>query len=110
MSELNDSESYGVSSGPQPVDPGTIESTVGRVRHSTQHFGRAVSDEMMFYILHSHSCIRAHDQVRTDYRTECPYTKSLGNGIDEARWEGCEDQPVALAVEDGRLVPAEDPR
>lgn len=107
MSEFNDSES----SGPQPVDPGTIESTVGRMRHTTQHFGRAVSDEMMFYILHSHSCIRAHDQTRRDYRTECPYAESLSYGIDEDRWKGYEDRPVALAIdEDGRLVPDQDPR
>ena len=39
------------------VPASEIENIVGRRRHERAHYGRAVSDEEVFYILHSKNCL-----------------------------------------------------
>lgn len=77
------------------VDPSHIEEIVGVIRSPTLHFGRAVSSEGIFYILHSQQC----RDTRTDLR-ECPWSKALDLGIDFP----VEDETLLLSVkEDGTL-------
>lgn len=58
-----------------------IETIVGVQRHSTEHWGRAVSSEQTVYILHSQECRDSGIDLR-----ECPYSLALDNGIDPFDW------------------------
>lgn len=85
------------------VDPDKIEGIVGIERDLKIHYGRAVSSEEMFYILHSWSCRANSRGIRL-----CQFSIALDDyGIDEAVWRGRFDQPVVLGIVDGRLVPEE---
>jgi len=82
----------------EPVSAHEIEQIVGVKRHPSIHFGRAVSDEQLVYVLHSQSC----KDTTADLGT-CPYSVALDEGIDLDRW--VEDTPLAIEIESGRLVP-----
>ena len=85
------------------IDPDHIEQIVGAKRHPTRHIGRADSASQTVYILHADDCA-----ARKTHRplTECKYSRSLDLGIDPARWEGHEDQPVFLGITaEARLIP-----
>jgi hypothetical protein len=81
-----------------------IEAIVGRARHATEHWGRAVSAERRVFLLHSARCRDSGRDLR-----QCPYSLALDDGIDEQLWAGWEDRPVRVAIEvaDGEawLVP-----
>lgn len=83
-----------------PVDPDKIEGIVGITRHPTLHYGRAVSEEQVFYVLHSGECKEREADLR-----DCVYSKALDLGICETFWADHEDRPVALEILQGRLVP-----
>ena len=83
----------------QKVDPTKIEGIVGIERHPTRHFGRAVSSEQVFYILHSADCLEERENLRT-----CPFSFALDRGA-MPQFEGLEDRPVALRVRNGYLIP-----
>lgn len=74
-----------------------IEGIVGAGRHPTEHFGRAVSETQMVYILHSQECFDREDDLR-----DCPYSWALEEGINPSDW--IEDEPVRLRILNGRLV------
>lgn len=74
-----------------------IEEAVGIQRHSTFHYGRAVSAERRVYILHSQECRDHYQDLR-----DCPYSRALDLGITEADWTM--DTPVLLMIWDGRLI------
>ena len=78
-----------------------IERVVGVKRHPRLHYGRAVSDEQVVYILHSQLCYDSAVDLRL-----CAYSRALDHGISSDRWSGYEDKPLVLAIEHGRLVPA----
>ena len=71
---------------------------VGRDRHETEHYGRAVSAEERVYILHSRECFESGRDLR-----QCEFSIAMDLGIDLDRW--VEDQTVLLEIEDGLLVP-----
>lgn len=72
-----------------------IERIVGVERHSTEHWGRAVSAEGRVYILHSRECLDSGRDLR-----ECPYSLALDNGIDPFDWTENEDVPVSLWIDE----------
>ena len=74
---------------------GTIERTVGARRSANEHIGRAVSAEQRVYILHSTACVASGIDLR-----DCEYSRALDLGIDESIWEGREDRPVILRIDD----------
>jgi hypothetical protein len=82
----------------QRVDPTEIEKIVGVERDLTLHYGRAVSDEQMVYILHSKICLDTYSDLR-----KCPFSLALDRGILEDEW--LMDRPLPLTFFDGRLVP-----
>lgn len=82
------------------VDPSKIEGIVGRERHRTEHYGRAVSREQTFYILHSQMCRDTYEDLR-----ECSFSLALDNGIDQSLWADLPDRPVRLGVDHGLLIP-----
>jgi hypothetical protein len=69
-----------------------IERIVGVQRHSTEHWGRAVSAEQRVYILHSQECLDDPDWGLQD----CLFSLALDQGIDLADW--VEDVPVRLDI------------
>lgn len=78
-----------------------IETIVGRERHATAHYGRAVSEEDTLYILHSQHCLETRGDLR-----ECIYSLALDNGLRLRDWGRYVDMPMRLAItETGRLVP-----
>lgn len=77
-----------------------IERIVGITRHRTAHFGRAVSDEQVFYILHSQKCLDSQPDLR-----DCLYSRALDRGIDTWVWSYLQDRPALLNIMNGRLVP-----
>lgn len=81
------------------VHPDEIERIVGRARHLRAHYGRAVSAEQKFYILHSQICLE------DDSIMNCMFSMALARGIDMDEWGDLQDRPVLLQIEDGRLVP-----
>jgi hypothetical protein len=83
------------------VDSDQIEEIVGHARHRRAHYGRAVSSEQQFYILHSSLCKEA-----TNDRLDCEFSEALEDGIDMEVWGRLQDRPVLLAVYEGRLEPA----
>jgi hypothetical protein len=64
------------------VDPTVIEKIVGVRRHSREHYGRAVSAEQTFYILHSQRCLDSGVDLR-----ECVYSVALDEGIKSYVWD-----------------------
>lgn len=74
-----------------------IEKVVGVARDQTHHFGRAVSAEETFYILHSRACFDSTNDLRT-----CEFSKALDFGIDVDFWPL--DEPVELYIVRGRLA------
>ena len=79
-----------------------IEQIVGIKRHTTEHRARAVSAEERVYILHSQECKDRYPDLR-----DCPYSIALDQGIDEDKW--VMDQPVAVQIQGGSLVPEDFP-
>jgi hypothetical protein len=77
-----------------------IERIVGVARHRKAHYGRASSTEQVVYILHSKECLASGIDL-----TYCRFSVALDRGIDERRWLGYEDVPVALGVWNDDLVP-----
>lgn len=77
-----------------------IERIVGTTRNHLTHYGRAVSDEQVVYILHSRKCLDSGIDLR-----RCRYSLALDRGIRREDWDGYEDVAVALAIRDGSLVP-----
>jgi hypothetical protein len=71
-----------------------VEGIVGRTRHPTEHWGRAVSRTREVFILHSVQCRDSGRDLR-----QCPFSLALDDGIDEEIWAGWEDRPVRLAIE-----------
>lgn len=83
------------------VDPTEIEGVVGVQRHATRHYARAVSAVRTVYILHSQRCKDSGIDLR-----ECLFSQALDNGIDDADWDGWEDQPVRVTINRSkRLIP-----
>jgi len=83
------------------VSPSSIEEIVGVKRHRQAHFGRAVSAEQTFYILHSQRCLDSGIDLR-----ECRFSVALDCGIELEVWGKLQDRPVFLSVRQDRLVPA----
>ena len=79
------------------VSPDRIESLVGRVRHATAHYARAVPLDDVVYILHSRACVDAHKKLGRDL-TQCSFSRALDQGIDSAAWEGHELRPERVAI------------
>jgi len=82
------------------VSPSSIEEIVGVKRHSEDHYGRAVSSEQTFYILHSQRCLDGGIDLR-----ECVFSVALDCGIKSFVWDDLQDRPVVLGVWQDRLVP-----
>jgi hypothetical protein len=85
------------------VPAADIERIVGAARHPTEHLGRAVSTEQTVYILHSQKCRDSGIDLR-----DCAFSVALDHGIDMSDWDGWEDQPVTLDIDD-LLVPTPAP-
>lgn len=68
-----------------------IEGIVGRPRHPTQHWGRAVSAEQRVYIMHSQACRDEGLDLR-----QCAYSRALDRGINGENWT--EDVPLQLVI------------
>ena len=77
-----------------------IEQLVGHVRVQRVHYGRAVSDEKMFYVLHSKNCLEENPDLR-----RCVFSVALDAGIDEDLWSRYMDQPMMLSIVAGQLYP-----
>lgn len=77
-----------------------IEDIVGTQRDPDSHYGRANSEEEIFYILHSQACLDSGIDL-----TQCRMSLALSHGLDLEAWEGYEDQPVPLVIRDGWLMP-----
>lgn len=75
------------------VDPEHVEEIVGMERHDWDHYGRAVTDEQKFYILHPRECLKRGTDLRL-----CHYSRALDAGINEVTWEGYKDRTVRLAT------------
>jgi hypothetical protein len=72
-----------------------IEAIVGVRRHVSEHIGRAISAEQTVYIVHSRECIESGIDLR-----QCPFSVALDDyGIAE-EWEGWEDKPVVLELDE----------
>lgn len=86
------------------VSPTDIERIVGRMRHATGHYARAVSDEGTVYVLHSQACLDSGIDLR-----ECEYSIALDRGITRptpwARWRRVQDRPVRVLIVKGWLLP-----
>ena len=72
-----------------------IERIVGARRHPTEHQGRSVSAEQTMYILHSQECRDSGIDLR-----ECPFSRALDLGLNEARWRYYADKAVTLRITD----------
>lgn len=85
------------------VSPSVIEEIVGVPRHESEHYGRAVTAEETFYVLHSHECLQEYAELR-----DCPYSLALdAQGVPSKYWQLSLDTPVPLRIApDGALVPA----
>ncbi len=78
-----------------------IEQIVGVPRHPTIHYGRAVSSQETFYILHSERCLKQRSDLR-----DCPFSTALDRGIDPDDW--ISDKPTVLSFRDGQLFIVEE--
>lgn len=88
------------------LEPGDeIERIVGVDRHSTDHYGRAVSSELTVYVLHSQQCKDTTGDLR-----DCVFSLALDRGIEDpapwTAWNSVQDQPVKLEIVAGYLLPA----
>ncbi len=81
-----------------------IEGLVGIERHAIHHYARVNSDEQIFYVLHSKSCLSLERPI-----TQCGFTYALDRGIDEYLWSDFMDTPVRVRVRGGDLLPYEVP-
>lgn len=90
------------------VSPDRIESLVGRARHATAHYARAVTADDVVVILHSQACLDAHRSLGRDL-TQCSFSRALDKGVVEASWRGREDRPQRVAIQGGRLARVPDP-
>lgn len=81
------------------VSSSEIEAIVGVQRHPTAHYGRAVSSEQRFYILHSLECVAAFEDLRG-----CPFSLALDCGLDRAHWLTRQDRAVSLSIVEGALL------
>lgn len=82
------------------VSASDIERIVGVIRHKTEHYGRAVSDEETVYILHSRECLESGIDLR-----DCVFSTALDRGINMEAWLDMQDAAVRLGVWDRRLIP-----
>lgn len=82
------------------VPSNDIERIVGVTRHPTRHYGRAVSAEQTFYILHSQECKDSGIDLR-----DCMFSIAVDRGIDLDVWADHEDVAVQLRIRSGLLVP-----
>ena len=82
------------------VPANQIEEIVGRKRHRRAHFGRAVRDGMMLYILHSQNCLEDTPDLR-----DCPFSLAADRGISLDAWKDSMDKPVHLMIRHGKLRP-----
>lgn len=86
------------------VPASEIEGVVGRHRHPTDHYARAVTAEQRVYILHSRKCLDSTPDLR-----DCPFSFALDRGITDevpwSRWQHVPDRPVRVRVLRGWLVP-----
>lgn len=70
-----------------------IEGIVGARRHPIDHYGRAVSDEETFYILHSAECLTVFADLK-----DCPLSVGLNDTFDFDEWPL--DQTLRLEVDE----------
>lgn len=78
-----------------------IEAIVGVNRDPVEHYGLALDEEQVFYILHSVVC----RDSRPDSLRECPFSLSLDLGIDRDLFP---DYAVPLCImADNHLAPKE---
>ncbi|UOQ58574.1 hypothetical protein MUN78_07050 [Leucobacter allii] len=86
------------------MDATSVERIVGRRRHPTLHFGRAVSAEERVYVLHSEECRSSTPDLR-----DCEYSIAQDRGIDAFYpwlfWSTRQDRAVELRVKRGWLIP-----
>ena len=82
------------------VPASEIENIVGRRRHERAHYGRAVSDEEVFYILHSKNCLEDNPDLR-----DCEFSIALDNGFNLDYWKVFMDRPVPLRISAGQIYP-----
>lgn len=83
------------------VDPTKIEEIVGIERHSMAHYGRAVSSDQTFYILHSQMCLDSGRDL-----LGCQFSIALAEGINPQTWSSALDRPVRIGFDGtGRLAP-----
>ena len=84
------------------VPPEDIEKLVGLLRNSWRHVGRAVPEDDIFYIMHSHECLARDIDLR-----ECEFSIALDRGLWKTDWRDYENCPCELKINKaGRLVPA----
>lgn len=86
-----------------PVPADEIERIVGIIRHPTDHYANAVSDEQTVYILHSHECKDSGIDLR-----ECAFSRAMDEGIPMDVWGDHQDRAVEVVIEFGLLLPAPD--
>lgn len=77
-----------------------IEAIVGIQRHSTVHYGRAVSATDQFYILHSRRCLRDFPDSM-----DCPFSFSMLHGINRKEWAKWQDMALPIGIRRGMVVP-----
>jgi len=91
---------------PYPIPATEVETLVGVKRHETDHYARADSERQVTYVLHSKECLNEGDDLPAD---DCAFSAAQDLGIVEvaSEWEGCEDQPLKVEIdEDGYMVPS----
>lgn len=87
------------------VDPEIIETIVGAPRQQSIHLGKAVTENQMFYILHSVECVESGVDLR-----ECRYSQTLAQyGVDIFTWSMYLDRTVLLGIDAHGLVPLTPP-
>ena len=87
-----------------PIPAEEVETLVGRQRHETLHFARADTKAQRTYVLHSVECLNIEGLPSPS----CAFITAQEQGIDEVsgEWEGCEDQPIQIEIDDdGFMVP-----
>lgn len=91
---------------PEPIPATEVETLVGIQRHATDHYARSDSKARRTYVLHSKECLSEADDLPA---ADCVFSAAQDLGIDEvaSEWEGCEDQPLKVELDDdGYMVPA----
>jgi hypothetical protein len=72
-----------------------IEEIVGIKRHPTIHYGKAISDTAVFFILHSQRCFNSTPDLR-----KCEFSLALDNGVQFP----VEDETLVLGIHVEYLV------